>query len=65
MKNTKKQKNEHLIDAVFNTRAASPTDCTGVMQTIPETNFDADNVSDLMNVRTSVVDKEKNDVYKH
>ncbi|MBR5313799.1 MAG: hypothetical protein IKU45_00105, partial [Clostridia bacterium] len=52
--NSMKNKNtKHLEDAMFKNRIASSTDCTGYMVTLPESNEEAENISDMFNVPTS------------
>ncbi len=57
MKNNKKSpienESSHLKDIFMITPAASPTDCTGFVNTPPETNDEAKNISRVMHARTS------------
>ena len=53
-RNTKlKNKIKHLEKAMFDNPIASSNDCTGFMNTPPQTDEKADNMSDLLNVPTS------------
>ncbi len=48
-----KNKIKHLEKAMFENRIASSNDCTGFMNTPPQTEEKADNMSDMLNVPTS------------
>ncbi|MBQ8495950.1 MAG: hypothetical protein IJ489_00645 [Clostridia bacterium] len=67
MKNEKSKKihsksqMEHLKNAVYQTRAASPTDCTGITPIIPDSDYMAEAYEDLMDVPVTARHKEKNE----
>ena len=50
---------KHLENAMFVNRVASVNDCTGLMNTPPKTDEKSDNMSELLNVPTSVPSKNK------
>jgi hypothetical protein len=52
MKNNKNTA-DHLEKAMFENRIASANDCTGYMVTLPESNAESDNISDMLHVPTS------------
>ncbi|MBE6718127.1 MAG: hypothetical protein E7574_02580 [Ruminococcaceae bacterium] len=60
-KKNNKKTYKHLEEAMFINRAASVNDCTGLMNTPPKTHEKSENLSELLNVPTSVPSKKKNE----
>ena len=67
MKNEKRKhmhsltQNEHLRDALYQTRAASTTDCTGITPIVPDSDYEADSYESLMEIPVTARHKEKDD----
>jgi len=61
MKKKKNKQNDlsHLESTVYLSPPASPQEWTGLMPSLPENSEHSENVSQLMNVPTSVVTKGK------
>ena len=61
MKKTKNKQNDlsHLEGSVYFSPPASPQEWTGLMPSLPENSEHSKNLSQLMNVPTSVVTRKK------